>query len=345
MAMINLRSALLTSSLHRINIAQFANAYYNEGVMIENLFIGPAGWSYPDWDGIVYPSQKSKSFDPLAFIASYFNLIEINSTFYRIPDPTVTRRWTKRIEHNSDFVFTAKLHRNFTHGKGPFSQRDMSAFVRAVTPIHLEDRLGFILAQFPWSFRYTADARKLITRLTSALAPLPVAVEVRHGSWENKDVVPFIEENHATLCCIDQPLIGQSLTPAIHHAGPAGAYFRLHGRNAAKWFGKDTSRNERYDYMYSLEELSKWASKIAAVGTRDKKKFVVTNNHFQGQAVANAFELEFLITKKKVPLPSTMIDTYPALKKIGKQNVDRTKRIKKRDVQRDLFDTDSAPEE
>ena len=343
--MINLRSVLLTTSLHRINIAQFANAYYNEGVMIENIFIGPAGWSYPDWDGIVYPSQKSKSFDPLAFIASYFNLIEINSTFYRIPDTTVTRRWTKRVEHNSDFLFTAKLHRNFTHGKEPFSQSDLNAFVRAVTPIHIENKLGFILAQFPWSFRYTADARKVITRLASTLAPLPIAVEVRHGSWENKDVLPFIEENNATLCCIDQPLIGKSLTPAIYHAGPAGAYFRLHGRNAAKWFGKDTSRDERYNYMYSLEELSNCASKIAAIGAQNKKVFVVTNNHFRGQAVANAFELEFLITKNKVPLPSTMSDAYPVLKKIGKQNGAGTKGKKRTNFQRDLFDTDSTPEE
>ncbi len=313
--------------------------------MIENLFIGPAGWSYPDWDGIVYPSQRNKSFDPLAFIASYFNLIEINSTFYRIPDPSVARSWTKRVEHNPSFLFTAKLHRNFTHAKGPISHTDMTAFIRAVMQIHREEKLGFVLVQYPWSFRYSAEATKVIGRLVSTLAPLPVAVEVRHGSWENKDALSFFEESKATLCCIDQPIIGQSVTPRTHHAGPAGAYFRLHGRNAAKWFGRDSSRDERYDYLYSLEELSKWSTRISATKAKNKPMFVVTNNHFRGQAVANAFELKFLLTQKKVPVPATMFNNFPALKKIADRNEERTRQKDRRNVQGDLFDTDLTPED
>jgi uncharacterized protein YecE (DUF72 family) len=313
--------------------------------MIENTFIGPAGWSYPDWEGIVYPSQKSRSFDPLSFIASYFNLIEINSTFYRIPDPSVTRRWAKRVEHNSSFLFTAKLHRNFTHTKAPFSKSDINAFIRAVSPIHSEKKLGFVLIQYPWSFRYTAGAEKAIGRLVTSLKPLPVAVEVRHGSWESVEALSYVEESRATLCCIDQPIIGQSLTPKTHHPGPDGAYFRLHGRNAAKWFGRDTSRNERYDYMYSLEELSKWASKISAIKSQNKRIFIVTNNHFRGQAVANAFELKFLLTKKKVLLPPNMTKSFPALKKIAKRNDGHTRQISKTNLQGELFGNDSTPDD
>jgi len=313
--------------------------------MNRNLFIGPAGWSYPDWDGIVYPSRKSGEFDPLAFIASYFNLIEINSTFYRIPDPSTARRWTKRIEHNASFLFTAKLHRDFTHGKGPISRNDLDAFVRALDPIHGHGRLGFILVQFPWSFRHDAGARQKIVRLASALSPLPAAVEVRHGSWEGGDARRFFEENGITLCCIDQPVIGNSLTPRTYHAGPSGAYVRLHGRNAAKWFGRETSRDERYDYLYSLEELSKWSLKISALADKKKPVFVVTNNHFRGQAVANAFELKFILARKKIPLPATMREKFPELEKIAAPNGERTARSNKPGIQGDLFSKDSAPEE
>jgi uncharacterized protein YecE (DUF72 family) len=312
--------------------------------MTENLFIGPAGWSYPDWDGVVYPSRKNTSFDPLEFIASYFNLVEINSTFYRIPEPSVTRRWTKRVERNSSFRFTAKLHRNFTHAKGNLSQADMNAFLRAVAPMHQEEKLGFVLIQFPWSFRNGADSKSRIKQLASALAPLPVAVEVRHGSWEGADTRAFFEENGITLCCIDQPIIGQSLTPRTHHAGPSGAYFRLHGRNAAKWFGKDTSRDERYDYLYSLEELSNWSKKISTAAASKKPVFAVTNNHFRGQAVANAFELIYMLTGKKVSLPATVAAAFPELKKIAGPDDGRTAPIVQPGAQGDLFETDSAPQ-
>ncbi|MFH1755036.1 MAG: DUF72 domain-containing protein [Candidatus Latescibacterota bacterium] len=287
--------------------------------MKTNIYIGPAGWSYPDWEGIVYPRHKSKSFDPLAFIASYFNLVEINSTFYRIPDPAVTRKWTERVEGNPALLFTVKMFRNFTHEQGAFSQRDLNAFVRAVTPIHHAGKLGFVLIQFPWSFRYTADARKIIARLVTSLSPLPVAIEVRHGSWDNKEALCFIADSGATLCAIDQPQIGQSLTPATHHAGPSGAYFRLHGRNAAKWFGHRTTRDERYDYSYSQQELAQWAEKISQASLHGKRTFVVMNNHFRGQAVANAFELTFQLRQEKVLMQRSLIDAFPQLKEAAKR--------------------------
>ena len=223
--------------------------------MTKSIFIGPAGWSYRDWNGVVYPPKQEKGFDPLAFVSFYFNLVEINSTFYRTPGPATARNWVKRVADNPEFLFTAKAHQNFTHARGPISQTELDAFKRALSPIYEEGRLGFILVQFPWSFRYSRESKDVIHRLATALAPLPVAFEVRHGSWAKSEAIAYFRELGVTLSGIDQPVIGNSLTPKTHIEGTNGAYFRLHGRNAAKWFNKDSTRDDRYDYLYCKLEL------------------------------------------------------------------------------------------
>src|SRR5713101_711110 len=80
---------------------------------LRDIRIGPAGWSYADWRGRVYPEGAGSKFDALALVAKYFDTAEINSSFYRPPSPTTARSWLKRIEHNPNFVFTAKLFRPF----------------------------------------------------------------------------------------------------------------------------------------------------------------------------------------------------------------------------------------
>src|SRR4029453_8319535 len=80
--------------------------------------IGPAGWSYKDWEGIVYPVKPGPRFDALGYLAKFFDTIEINSSFYRPPTPSTTKAWSSRVAHNKNFQFTAKLYRVFTHERG-----------------------------------------------------------------------------------------------------------------------------------------------------------------------------------------------------------------------------------
>src|SRR3979411_682161 len=119
--------------------------------------VGPAGWSYKDWEGTVYPPHGSK-FDHLAYLASYFDTIEINSPFYRIPPPTHAKSWVRRVASNRDFKFTTKIFRRFTHEKEPLSPDDVNAFRQYLDPLMDSNRLGGILMQFPWSFRNTPEA-------------------------------------------------------------------------------------------------------------------------------------------------------------------------------------------
>jgi len=285
--------------------------------MVENVHVGPAGWSYPDWNGAVYPSRKTRGFDPLAYLTSYFNLIEINSTFYRQPAPDTCRRWAERVEHNADFRFSVKAHKNFTHSGEPVNGAVIDSFKRALDPLLERNRLQAVLLQFPWSFKDAARNRRRLEALKTALAPLPLCIEVRHGSWAREPGRSFLKESGLTVCCVDQPAVGDSLTPRTRFDGEAGAYFRLHGRNRAEWFKPNTNRDLRYNYLYSRGELSPFVRPIRDAAETARRVTVVMNNHFRGQAVANALEIKSMLLGRKVPVPAPLIRIYPRLADIA----------------------------
>lgn len=279
----------------------------------KRLHIGPAGWQYDDWNGIFYPSPRPHGFDALEYVASYFNLDEINSTFYRVPPAAMCRRWAQRVAHNPRFRFTAKAHQSLTHGPGG-EFRELRPFLAAMSPLMDAGRLGCVLLQFPWSFRFTAEARRRIDRLVTALQPLPLAVEVRHATWDTAEADAFLASHELAVCGIDQPVIGESRPPYLFRSGASGAYFRMHGRNYRNWFSPDAGRDARYDYLYSRDELSPWASVIRKAATETNSVFVVMNNHFRAQAPANAFELESLLTGARPQAPVALRRAYPRLK-------------------------------
>lgn len=274
------------------------------------LYIGPAGWQYDDWYGTVYPSPRPRGFDPLAYVASYFNLIEINSTFYRVPPPATCRRWAERVEIHPRFLFTAKAHQSFTH-RGNSSAAEHAAYVKSMSPLHDAGRLGAVLLQFPWSFRFDEASRHRLDELVLGLGSLPLALEVRHASWASDDARAYLSEKPLTVCGIDQPVIGESLRPYQFLPGPAGAYFRFHGRNYRHWFAADAGRDQRYDYLYTQSELSPWADVIRSAAKASERVFVVLNNHFRGQAPANAFELSAMLLSRPTAAPPTLRRAFP----------------------------------
>jgi uncharacterized protein YecE (DUF72 family) len=253
-----------------------------------SIRIGPAGWSYKDWEGTVYPPHGSK-FDPLGYLAEYFDTIEINSPFYRIPPPTHPRSWVRRVAANPDFRFTTKIFRGFTHEKTELVKEDVKAFRNYLDPLMEADRLGAILIQFPWSFRNSEESRAKLVELFDAFAGYPKALEVRHLTFQNEEFVSFLQEHDVSWVNVDQPLFHDSVKPAETVTGPV-AYARLHGRNYEKWFAH-TESWERYNYLYSPEELAPWVERIEKMAEK-KETYVITNNHFRGQAVVNAGELD-----------------------------------------------------
>ena len=268
--------------------------------------IGPAGWSYTDWEGTVYPPHGSK-FDQLAYLASFFDTIEINSPFYRIHPPTHAKSWVRRVSANPDFRFTTKVFRGFTHEEAALADADIKAFRDYLDPLMDADRLGAILLQFPWSFKNTPESRARLADLFRAFDEYPKALEVRHSTFQNDEFLSFLDDANVSWVNVDQPLFEHSVKPADSVTGPI-AYARLHGRNYEKWFAHAESW-ERYNYLYSKEELEPWVGRIESM-SRNKDTYVVTNNHFRGQAILNAGELKEALGQDG-KLPPQLREAYP----------------------------------
>lgn len=273
---------------------------------------GPAGWSYRDWQGIVYPASQRKGFDPLAYLTRYFDMVEINSTFYRPARPNVSRRWVPRVVGNPDFRFTAKLWQRFTHQRELAWTADEVDAVRAgLDPLAEHDRLGAVLVQFPWSFKATAAALEWLGDVVAAFSDYRLVVEVRHASWNRPEFHRWLDEHDVGFVNIDQPLFSRSIGPSARASGRVG-YVRLHGRNYEDWFREDAGRDARYDYLYDRGELEPWVERIKelAEGGLVEDVYVVTNNHYRGQAAANALMLASMVRGQRVRAPEVLVDAY-----------------------------------
>jgi len=279
--------------------------------------VGPAGWSYQDWSGIVYPLRRGRGFHEAAYLADYFDTIEINTSFYQPVRPELGKLWVRKVEHNPRFLFTAKLWHRFTHERQTSAEDELAAR-EGFDALMAEGKLGAVLMQFPWSFKYDPDNRHYLIGLILRFRAYPLVVEVRHGSWNQPEVYELLREWNVGFCNIDQPVIGRSLKPSAAATSPVG-YIRLHGRNYDSWFSEDAKRqpDERYNYLYSAAELQPWAARTRNVSDQTESTFVITNNHYQGKAIANALQLIHLLTGKPVRVPPEMISRYPELESIA----------------------------
>jgi uncharacterized protein YecE (DUF72 family) len=273
--------------------------------------VGPAGWSYKDWKGIVYPPHPPSKFDELAYLSGYFDTIEINNTFYRPPEPRVSQSWVSRAA-NPAFKFTVKLYKVFTHERGQATDEDYTIFRAGIEPMAKADKLGALLVQFPWSFKNTEEDRAYLAELLERFKDYPLVVEVRHASWNRPAVYQSLERRRVGFCNIDQPLFKRSIEPSALTTASVG-YVRLHGRNYGAWFSENAKPADRYDYLYSADELDPWIDNIKAVADQAEETYVVLNNHNQGKGVVNALQVKSALTGQKVPAPPSLFESYPEL--------------------------------
>jgi uncharacterized protein YecE (DUF72 family) len=288
-----------------------------------NLRIGTSGWNYPSgkgtWNGIFYPRGRGrpKGFDELAFYAEHFNTVEVNSTFYGQPRAEVCRGWADRTPGN--FEFAVKLYQKFTHptmfksrmakqiagtigtevsgGLRPEAldalarpnDADLDEFRRGIDPLASTSKLGALLAQFPPSFKDTPESQDYLSHLLRRLASYPVAVELRHRSWSDRlgDTLGLLNGFNAAWVQIDEPKFRFSIRQNYLPNVTGFYYMRLHGRNAAQWWRHDKSE-DRYDYLYSNDELKEFSETADAARRLVKKLYLYTNNHFSAKSVANA---------------------------------------------------------
>jgi len=278
--------------------------------------VGPAGWSYADWKGIVYPHHRPRGFHEVTYLAEFFDTIEINTSFYNPLRPNIAGQWIERVAANPRFLFTAKLWQRFTH-EGGGTAEDERAVREGFDPLMRAEKLGAVLLQFPFSFHRTPENAAFLNKLLETFHEYPLVVEVRHATWNDAEFFAALRKRGVGFCNIDQPVIGRSLKPSERATGSVG-YVRLHGRRYDTWFSDspETPSSERYNYLYKQEELFPWVERIQKISEAGESTFVITNNHYQGKAVVNALQLVNLLTKKRVHAPPTLVEHYPALLEI-----------------------------
>jgi uncharacterized protein YecE (DUF72 family) len=280
--------------------------------MAGQIYIGIAGWSYPDWVGIVYTDRK---IDQLEFISSLVDCVEINSTFYRPPFEKVTRSWLEKTSKHTDFFFTAKLHRDITH-EGKIEVETVKQFHTGFHPMLEAGKLKHLLVQFRYDFADDAANRRYLSEIVKNFSDaFNLVVEVRHKSWEKPDALNFLQELGVTVCNLDYPTTWNSFDMQYCTVGRNG-YFRMHGRNVEKWFSKST-RDETYNYYYNEKELAQIKHRVDELAKAFNTLTVIANNHYRGAELANAIELKCLLTGEKQFVPEGLLRAYLNLAKIA----------------------------
>lgn len=280
------------------------------------LWVGTAGWSFEDWKGRVFPRTPPRGFQALEFMSRYFNAMEVNLSFYRVPDLRVVAGWVRQVAAVPEFRFVCKLHQRFTHQDEPWGAVQSREFLTALQPLAAAERLSGLLVQVPWSARWDARSRDRLARIADDFGAVPLVLEVRHESWNCPEARAWIAARRYSFCNIDQPLLPGCLAPSAHHTGPIG-YVRLHGRNRAAWFAPDAGRDQRYDYYYRPDELAEWVPRVRTLLEQTANVFVVGNNHYRGQAAANALQLQAAVTATPVRVPPDLQRAYPELARIA----------------------------
>ena len=307
-----------------------------------SLRIGTSGWNYPSgkgtWNGVFYPKPRPKGFDELAYYAERFDTVEVNSTFYGQPRVEVSRAWAKRTPPG--FEFSVKLYQKFTHPR-MFKERvvsglpedaldetdainalvrpnqaDLDEFRRGIDPLASAGKLGALLAQFPASFKDTPASRESLTALLGAFREYAVAVELRHKSWSDAigDTLTLLNAFGAAWVQIDEPKFRFSIRQNYLPNVQGFYYMRLHGRNVANWWRHEKSE-ERYDYLYSREELKEFSETADASRRLVKKLYLYTNNHFSAKSVANAVMIKQQLDEPiDGEYPPAFLERYPQLK-------------------------------
>ena len=298
-------------------------------VKSNQVLVGTAGFSYKDWEGIVYPPGLKKKQHPLQFLARYFDCCEINTSFYGHIQPKTGQQWCDLVaDVNPHFEFTAKLFRSFTHAPGAVLQSTSAATINPIEEdetkakqgldsIAARNKLGALLIQFPVSFKNTDENRAYLQKLIERFREYPLVIEVRHATWDNPEILAHFTTQKVAFCNIDQPWLGQAVR-ATEYVTSSLAYVRLHGRNYKEWFQSD-NRDDRYNYLYTPKQLEPWKETIERLGEKVEKTFAVTNNHYKGKAAVNALELKQMLKGRKVKSPVTLLEHYPELREFAEE--------------------------
>jgi uncharacterized protein YecE (DUF72 family) len=233
--------------------------------MIPRYFIGTSGWHYNHWKGKFYPKDLSSK-HWLKYYAQHFNTVEINASFYRLPQESTFTHWHEEVPPS--FCYSLKASRLITHVKRLKDSGDpLQTFTERAS--HLDSNLGPILYQLPQNF-YRDDDRlaKFLKMLDTNLRHV---FEFRHDSWMNEDIFNLLKKHNTGFCIFDMPGFSSPEEVTADFA-----YVRFHGKDKI------------YSGCYSEPELDEWAYKIQQLSQGLKTVFIYFNNDAAGYAIDNA---------------------------------------------------------
>ncbi|MBL0160894.1 MAG: DUF72 domain-containing protein [Bryobacterales bacterium] len=274
-----------------------------------NLYVGPSGWQRPDWVSTVYPKPASRGWHALDILSQYVDLAEIDQTFVEPLKPEIARLYVKKVERNRAFLFTAVLGRQFTYDRCLNGQA-VAAWKNGMMPLLRAGRLGAVVMQFPWAFRFTEENRQFLIQLRREFHEFPLAAELRHESWLRDEAVTTLVNYHVGYVNVDQPQCFRATPPtALLTSGVA--VVRMHGRAAAEQF-RDGRGTADTDYLYDLDELLEWKPKLERLAANAARTLVVMANAGRGRGMVNALQVEEILGSKELQAPAGLLSIYPA---------------------------------
>ena len=276
------------------------------------IHVGVAGWSYPDWAGIVHPASLRGGPRLLETVARLVDAIEINVTFYRpVPVATVAR-WAGVVAERPGLVIVVKAPRVISHDAARVTRDDVAPFQASLAPLAACGRLAAVLVQLPVHARATSTEIDSLRSIVDALQPHAIALELRHVSFAEPRVLEILGATGASRVHLDWPQATDHIPDAAPGFGTLG-YLRLHGRNDRTWFTPGIGRDARYDHHYDAPSLDGIAERIRSLAATSERTIVIANNHPRGQAVATSLELAFRLDGQPRAVPASLVARYPEL--------------------------------
>lgn len=261
------------------------------------LLIGTSAWS--DHDPFYPPGIKPA--EQLPFYARYFPIVEVNTTYYRIPNRRMVEGWVQRTPPG--FIFDVKPPRELTstpetpRGEAPVPDAAVAeAFGEAIEPLAQAGKLGALTFQFPPSYRNTEEHREYLRLLPELLPGFTIAVEFRRRDWLDpehaEDSLRLLQEAGLAYTMADEPQMGTGSVPPVYGVtNPRLAIIRFHGRNYETWYKFTGSSRDRFNWEYSTEELEEWRDKLEAAVRAAEAVHVFFNTNYANQGPRNAFRL------------------------------------------------------
>lgn len=254
------------------------------------IYLGTSGWSYDDWVGPVYPEDLAKG-AWLPYLADQVDALEVNVTYYRLPDVRMVQGWAARTP--DDFLFAVKAHRSLTHER---DEPEFDAFSQGLQPLVEAGKLGCVLAQFPYSFHANEANMAYLGKLREGLDGFEVVIEFRNRAWVSDETFKTLSDLGFGYCAVDQPRFDNLMPPIVKATGKVG-YVRFHGRNYEKWWNHDEAW-ERYNYDYSEEELQEWVPKLEQLEKSTDLTMAFANNHWRGKSLETVRLLRELLQSR-----------------------------------------------